>query len=225
MNLIVLYVCLGSLFDAQKERNPRKDRGTTRGRHSTSSYSTFGQPSSSHFNDDDDGNDEGTSRASTPSPIRYDNSLTNEVPYDFPCSTECRGDHCRPYMKSDFVYLNRLLRSKMSFHQALDLIFELDEYVGSDRERSSNNAQDSLAFCPRSLHWTDWLLVRLCGGLSFSHKRFDLEPKFVAMTRSIWSKSLNRVHLLLKWTLLDVVGKHQDVRYGVLQSFPVEIID
>ncbi|GJW70244.1 retrovirus-related pol polyprotein from transposon TNT 1-94 [Tanacetum coccineum] len=61
------------------ERKPRRDRGTRRGRQSTSS-STFDQPSSSHLNDDDDGNDEGTSRASTPSPIRYVNSLTNQVP-------------------------------------------------------------------------------------------------------------------------------------------------
>nr|GEX78880.1 hypothetical protein [Tanacetum cinerariifolium] len=55
---------------AQLERKPRKDRGTRRGRHSTSS-STFNGPSSSHLNDDDDddGNNEGTSRASTPSPI------------------------------------------------------------------------------------------------------------------------------------------------------------
>nr|GEV78762.1 retrovirus-related Pol polyprotein from transposon TNT 1-94 [Tanacetum cinerariifolium] len=53
------------------ERKPRRGRGTTRGRHSTSS-STFNQPSSSHLNDDDDdGNNEGTSRASTPSPIRH----------------------------------------------------------------------------------------------------------------------------------------------------------
>nr|GEZ91608.1 hypothetical protein [Tanacetum cinerariifolium] len=51
-------------------QKPRRDRGTTRGRHSTSS-STFNQPSSSHLNDDDDddGNNEGTSRASTPSLI------------------------------------------------------------------------------------------------------------------------------------------------------------
>ncbi|GKB66670.1 hypothetical protein Tco_0928082 [Tanacetum coccineum] len=46
--------------------------------------SAFDQPSSSHLNDDDDdGNDEGTSRASTPSPIRYVNSLTNQVPQVF----------------------------------------------------------------------------------------------------------------------------------------------
>ncbi|GJW21591.1 hypothetical protein Tco_0032213, partial [Tanacetum coccineum] len=44
----------------------------------------FKPPSSSHLNDDDDdGNGEGTSRASTPSPIRYVNSLTNQVPQVF----------------------------------------------------------------------------------------------------------------------------------------------
>ncbi|GJT47455.1 hypothetical protein Tco_0956170 [Tanacetum coccineum] len=54
------------------EQKPRRDHGTRRGRHSTSSSSAFDKPSSSHLNeDDDDGNDEGKSRASTPSPIRY----------------------------------------------------------------------------------------------------------------------------------------------------------
>ncbi|GJW75924.1 hypothetical protein Tco_0135294 [Tanacetum coccineum] len=66
------------------ERKTRKDYGTRRGRSSTSSSSAFGQPSSSHLNDDDnDGNDEGTSRASTPSPTHFVNSLTNEVPRVF----------------------------------------------------------------------------------------------------------------------------------------------
>nr|GEW81274.1 retrovirus-related Pol polyprotein from transposon TNT 1-94 [Tanacetum cinerariifolium] len=47
----------------REERKTRKDHGTRRGRHSTSS-STFDQPSLSHLNDDDDdGNNEGTSRA------------------------------------------------------------------------------------------------------------------------------------------------------------------
>ncbi|GJZ77334.1 hypothetical protein Tco_0642006 [Tanacetum coccineum] len=65
---------------AQLEQKPKRDRGMRRGRHSTSS-SAFGQPSLSHLHDDDDdGNDEGTSRASYPSPIRYVNSLTNQVP-------------------------------------------------------------------------------------------------------------------------------------------------
>ncbi|GKB25341.1 hypothetical protein Tco_0864742 [Tanacetum coccineum] len=77
----VLYDRVMNPLAAQQERKTRKDHGTRRGRHSTSSSSAFDQPSSSHLNDDDDdGNGEGTSRASTPSPIRYVNSLTNEVP-------------------------------------------------------------------------------------------------------------------------------------------------
>ncbi|GJZ33689.1 hypothetical protein Tco_0579125 [Tanacetum coccineum] len=77
----VLYDRVMNPLAAQQERNPRKDCGTRRGHHSTSSSFAFHQQSSSHLNDDDDdGNGEGTSRASTPSPIRYVNSLTNEVP-------------------------------------------------------------------------------------------------------------------------------------------------
>ncbi|GKB35243.1 hypothetical protein Tco_0880185 [Tanacetum coccineum] len=79
----VLYDRVMNPLTAQQERKTRKDHGTRRGRHSTYSSSTFDQPSSSHLNDNDDGNDEGTSRASTPSPIRYVNSLTNEVPQVF----------------------------------------------------------------------------------------------------------------------------------------------
>ncbi|GKB64881.1 hypothetical protein Tco_0921067 [Tanacetum coccineum] len=65
---------------AQHERKTRKDYGTKRGLHftSTSSSSTFDHPSSSHHVDDD--NDEGTSRASTPSPTCYVNSFSNEIP-------------------------------------------------------------------------------------------------------------------------------------------------
>ncbi|GJX74401.1 hypothetical protein Tco_0312996 [Tanacetum coccineum] len=66
---------------AQQGRKTRKDYGTRRGRSSTSSSSAFGQPSSSHLNDDDDdGNNEGTSRASTPSPSRFVNSLSSDIP-------------------------------------------------------------------------------------------------------------------------------------------------
>ncbi|GKE18722.1 hypothetical protein Tco_1426299 [Tanacetum coccineum] len=74
----VLYDRVMNPLAAQQERKTRKDRGTRRGHHSSSS-SAFDQPYSSHLNDDDDGNGEGTSRASTLSPIRYVNSLTNEV--------------------------------------------------------------------------------------------------------------------------------------------------
>ncbi|GKC54273.1 hypothetical protein Tco_1077018 [Tanacetum coccineum] len=77
----VLYDRVTNPLVAQQERKTRKDRGTRRGRHSTSSSFAFEQPSPSHLNDDDDdGNGEGTSRTSTPSPILYVNSLTNEVP-------------------------------------------------------------------------------------------------------------------------------------------------
>ncbi|GJT77149.1 hypothetical protein Tco_1043874 [Tanacetum coccineum] len=69
---------------AQQERKTQKDYGTRRGRSSTLSSSAFGQPSSSHPNDDDnDGNDKGTSCASTPSPTRFVNSLSNEIPQIF----------------------------------------------------------------------------------------------------------------------------------------------
>nr|GEV30699.1 retrovirus-related Pol polyprotein from transposon TNT 1-94 [Tanacetum cinerariifolium] len=65
-------------------KKTRKDYDTRRGRSSTSSSSAFGQPSSSHPNDDDnDGNNEWTLRASTPSPTYFVNSLTNEVPQIF----------------------------------------------------------------------------------------------------------------------------------------------
>ncbi|GJS11010.1 hypothetical protein Tco_0367806 [Tanacetum coccineum] len=74
----VLYGHVMNPFAVQQERKPRKDRGTRRGGHSTSYSSAFDQPSTSPLNDDDDdGNSEGTSRASTPSSIRYVNSLTN----------------------------------------------------------------------------------------------------------------------------------------------------
>ncbi|GJW01035.1 hypothetical protein Tco_1556286 [Tanacetum coccineum] len=71
---------------SQHERKTRKDYGMKRGRHSTStsSSSAFDHPSSSHHVDDDnDENDEGTSRASTPSPTRFVNSLSNEIPQVF----------------------------------------------------------------------------------------------------------------------------------------------
>nr|GEV03917.1 DNA-directed DNA polymerase [Tanacetum cinerariifolium] len=85
-NLLYLDDIISFIREDQEERKPRKDRGTRRGRHSTSS-STFNGPSSSHLNDDDDGNNEGTSRASTPSPIRYD---LRDLPAGF--RTRAHGD-------------------------------------------------------------------------------------------------------------------------------------
>ncbi|GJZ24341.1 hypothetical protein Tco_1257951 [Tanacetum coccineum] len=79
----ILYDHVMYPLTAQQERKTRKDYGTKRGRLNTSATSSFafGQPSSSHHIDDDnDGNDEGTSRASTPSPTRFVNSLSNDIP-------------------------------------------------------------------------------------------------------------------------------------------------
>ncbi|GKA24678.1 hypothetical protein Tco_0710711 [Tanacetum coccineum] len=85
----------------------RKDIGPRRGRHSTSFSSAFDQPSSSYLNDDDDdGNAEETSRASTPSPIRYVNPLTNEVPQVFqnPPNIE---PHLEPFYTRQTKIINR----------------------------------------------------------------------------------------------------------------------
>ncbi|GJS45894.1 hypothetical protein Tco_0596015 [Tanacetum coccineum] len=102
----VLYDRVMNPLAAQLERKPRRDRGTRRGRPSTSS-STFDQPSSSHLNDDDDdGNDEGTSRASTPSPIRYVNSLTNQVPQVFQNPPNI-DPHLEPFYTRQTKIINR----------------------------------------------------------------------------------------------------------------------
>ncbi|GJV21653.1 retrovirus-related pol polyprotein from transposon TNT 1-94 [Tanacetum coccineum] len=103
----VLYDRVMNPLAAQQERKPRKDRGTRRGRHSTSSSSAFDQPSSSHLNDDDDdGNGEGTSRASTPSPIRYVNSLTNQVPQVFQNPPNI-DPHLEPFYTRQTEIINR----------------------------------------------------------------------------------------------------------------------
>ncbi|GKE07573.1 hypothetical protein Tco_1399591 [Tanacetum coccineum] len=82
--LYVLYDRVMYPLAAQQEQNTRKDYGTRRGRSSTSSSSAFGQPSSSHPNDDDnDRNDKGTSHASTAFPNYFVNSLPNKVPRVF----------------------------------------------------------------------------------------------------------------------------------------------
>ncbi|GKD58189.1 hypothetical protein Tco_1295698 [Tanacetum coccineum] len=80
----VLYNRVMYPVTAQQERKTRKDYSTKKGRYFTSSSYAFGQPSSSHLNDDDnDGNNKGISPTSTPSPTRFVNSLTNEVPRVF----------------------------------------------------------------------------------------------------------------------------------------------
>ncbi|GJY84019.1 hypothetical protein Tco_0497395 [Tanacetum coccineum] len=82
--MVTLQSCHVSSYRSTRAKDP-KGYGIIRGLSSTSSSSAFCQPYSSHPNDDDDddANDEGTSRASTPSPTRFVNSLTNEVPRVF----------------------------------------------------------------------------------------------------------------------------------------------
>nr|GEV73400.1 ribonuclease H-like domain-containing protein [Tanacetum cinerariifolium] len=102
----VLYDRVMNPLAAQLERKPRKDRGMRRGRHSTS-FSNFNEPSSSHLNnDDDDGNNEWTSRASTPSPIRYVNSLTNQVPQLFQNPPNI-DPHLEPFYTRQTKIINR----------------------------------------------------------------------------------------------------------------------
>ncbi|GJY00718.1 hypothetical protein Tco_0358870 [Tanacetum coccineum] len=67
----VLYDRVMNPLAAQQERKTRKDRGTRRGRHSTSSSFAFDQPSSSHLDDDDDdGNGKGNLFVSSDVPPR-----------------------------------------------------------------------------------------------------------------------------------------------------------
>nr|GEZ81871.1 pentatricopeptide repeat-containing protein [Tanacetum cinerariifolium] len=104
----VLYDRVMNPLTTHKERKTRKDRGTRRGSHSNSSSFAFDQPSSSHFNDDDDddGNGEGTSRASTPSPIRFVNSLTNDVPQVFQNPPNI-DPHMEPFYTLQTEIINR----------------------------------------------------------------------------------------------------------------------
>ncbi|GKA58499.1 hypothetical protein Tco_0757687, partial [Tanacetum coccineum] len=102
----VLYDSVMNPLTAQQERKPRKDSGTRRGRHSTSSSSAFDQPSSSHLNDDEDVNGEETSRASTPSPIRYVNLLTNQVLQVFQNPPNI-NPHLEPFYTRQIKIINR----------------------------------------------------------------------------------------------------------------------
>ncbi|GJV97831.1 retrovirus-related pol polyprotein from transposon TNT 1-94 [Tanacetum coccineum] len=118
----VLYDRVMTPLAAQLERKPRRDRGTRRGRHSTSSSSAFDQPSSSHLNDDDDdGNDEGTSRASTPSPIRYVNSLTNQVPQVFQNPPNIDPD-LEPFYTRQIKIINRQVQLRDEHRGGVRLI-------------------------------------------------------------------------------------------------------
>ncbi|GJR79135.1 retrovirus-related pol polyprotein from transposon TNT 1-94 [Tanacetum coccineum] len=103
-------------FSLVKFERLEKDHSTRRGHHSTSFSSAFNQPSSSHLNDDDDddGNGEGTSRASTPSPIRFVNSLTNDVPQVFQ-----NPDNINPHMEPFYTAKPKSSTVKFIFEMSI----------------------------------------------------------------------------------------------------------
>ncbi|GKA49566.1 hypothetical protein Tco_0742639 [Tanacetum coccineum] len=105
----VLYDRVMNPLTAQQERKTRKDSGMRKGCHSTSFSSAFDQPSSSHLNDDNDGNDEETSRASTPSPNRFVNSLTNEVSQVFQNPPNI-DPHLEPFYTRQTEIINRQIQ-------------------------------------------------------------------------------------------------------------------
>nr|GEX28528.1 copia protein [Tanacetum cinerariifolium] len=115
----VLYDRVMNPLTAQQERKTKKDRGTRRGRHSTSSSFAFDQPSSYHLNDDDDdGNHEGNSCASTPSPTRFVNSLTNEVPRVFQNPPNI-DPNMEPFYTRQTKIINRQVQIRDEHHGGL----------------------------------------------------------------------------------------------------------
>ncbi|GKB89127.1 hypothetical protein Tco_0961399 [Tanacetum coccineum] len=102
----VLYDRVMNPLTVHQERNTRKDRGMRIGHHSTSSSSAFDQPSSSHLNNDNDRNGEGTLRASTPSPINCVNSLTNNVLQIFQNPPNI-DPHMEPFYTRQIEIINR----------------------------------------------------------------------------------------------------------------------
>nr|GEU88789.1 hypothetical protein [Tanacetum cinerariifolium] len=124
------------------ERKTRKDCGMRRGCSFTSFSSAFGQPSSSHLKDvDNDGVDEGTSRARTPSPTHFANSLTNEISLSLSPITPL--DHIldtpsppspqpqpQPTLMGHPIYFNTLDYHRVNYHccfQNRNLIFSLKD--------------------------------------------------------------------------------------------------
>ncbi|GJR90590.1 retrovirus-related pol polyprotein from transposon TNT 1-94 [Tanacetum coccineum] len=102
----VLYDRVMNPLTAHQERKTRKDHGTRRGRYSTSSSSAFDQPSTSYLINDYDMNGEGSSRTSTPSPILFVNSLTNDVPQVFQKPPNI-DPHMEPFYTCQTEIINR----------------------------------------------------------------------------------------------------------------------
>ncbi|GKG02079.1 hypothetical protein Tco_0306784 [Tanacetum coccineum] len=86
----------------KQTRRPRSDRG--KARHSVSSSSSHHQGTSSHQHDDDD--DVETSRAITPSPTTYLNSLDplNYQNYQMPSASERTDETLFAHIKGEHLF-------------------------------------------------------------------------------------------------------------------------
>ncbi|GKA88408.1 hypothetical protein Tco_0810172 [Tanacetum coccineum] len=111
----------------KQTRRTRSDRG--KAHHSVSSSSSHRQGTSSHQHDDDDDDDVETSRASTPSPITYLNSLDplNYQNYQMPSSSE-RTDETLFERQTDLLNQTQQMHKEMrggfkSFGKALKGVF------------------------------------------------------------------------------------------------------
>nr|GEW79436.1 zf-CCHC domain-containing protein/DUF4219 domain-containing protein/UBN2 domain-containing protein [Tanacetum cinerariifolium] len=126
-----------------QKRKTRKDRGTRRGRHSTSS-STFDQPSSSHLNDDDDdGNDEGTSRASTPSPIR---TTANVQCYNYSEKGHYARNYPKPRVQDSKYFMEQMLLAKQN-EAGVILTDEQNDFLFADASRMEDIEELSENIC------------------------------------------------------------------------------
>ncbi|GKC25700.1 hypothetical protein Tco_1027850 [Tanacetum coccineum] len=111
----------------KQTQKPRSDRGKPKARHSVSSSSGHHLGSSSHHEEDDE--DEGTSRASTPSPTTYLNFLQplNYQRYDIPTSSQ-QDDDLLFERQTDLLNQTQKLHEEVrggfkSFRKALKGVF------------------------------------------------------------------------------------------------------
>ncbi|GJZ15337.1 hypothetical protein Tco_0551014 [Tanacetum coccineum] len=91
----------------RQTRGPRSNCGIPKARHSVSSLSTHYFGSSSHLEDDD--NNEGTSRASTPSPNSYLNSLSPLTHQTYNILTSSEQINCLLFERRPFLRTTRAL--------------------------------------------------------------------------------------------------------------------
>ncbi|GJZ54379.1 hypothetical protein Tco_0609264 [Tanacetum coccineum] len=133
----VLYDRVMYALATQQERKTRKDYGTKRVRYSTSSSSAFDQPSSFHLNDDNDGNDEGTSWP------RYDSAFLSEV--QTPSTSYVNLLFAKDKQEQKYPKQPKIINNTIGDDQIdSNIIFdEPNEDVNSGSVKYDNNVQES----------------------------------------------------------------------------------